>query len=110
MSAVPIREKRQTQRVAWLIAGAGAVLLATNDDGHHGMHGSGVPAAQTRVVPAFSRIELAGSNAVTVHVGGSRSVVVHGDRNLLSRVTTTVRAGRLVIDTIGSRRVPRLDR
>ncbi len=106
MSAVPTRERRQTRRLAWLIAGvvagAGAVLLATNDNGHHGLRGSGVPAAQIRVVPAFSRVELAGSNVVTVHVGGARSVVVHGDRNLLSRVITTVSERRLVIDTIGS--------
>src|SRR4051812_41675810 len=94
MSAVPTQERRQTRRLTWLIAGvvagAGAVLLATNGDGYHGMHGSGVPAQQTRVVPAFSRVELAGSNVVTVHVGGRPSVVVHADRNLLSRVTTTV--------------------
>ena len=40
---------------------------------------------------------------MTVRVGGKQSVVVHGDDNLLSRITTRVRAGSLVIgNTSGS--------
>ena len=31
------------------------------------------------------------------HVGGEQSVVVHADGNLLDRVTTRVRGGKLVI-------------
>ena len=108
MSAMPTRARpRQTRRLVWLLAGvlagAGVVLLVTNDDRQpRGLQGSGVSAAQARVVPAFDSVELAGSNVVTIDVGGKRSVVVRGDDNLLSRVTTTVRAGRLVIDTVGS--------
>ncbi len=108
MSAMPTRARpRQTRRLAWLlaglVAGAGAVLLVTNDNGKPGgLHGSGVAAEQVRVVPAFNRIELAGSNVVTINVGAKRSVVVRGDDNLLSRITTTVSAGRLIIDTVGS--------
>ena len=59
--------------------------------------GSGVAATQTREVPSFTGVELAGGNDVTVHVGGGRSVVVRGDDNLLSRVTTQVEDGDLVI-------------
>jgi len=62
--------------------------------------GSGVPASETRSVPAFNAVELAGSNVVHIRVDGTRSVVVHADDNLLSRVTTTVTAGRLVIGEI----------
>jgi hypothetical protein len=59
--------------------------------------GSGVGASQARALPPFTRVDLAGANNVTVHVGTRRSVVVHADGNLLRRVTTRVRSGRLVI-------------
>lgn len=64
--------------------------------------GSGVAAAQTRTVSAFSSVELAGTNNVTILVGGKQRVVVRGDDNLLDHVTTTVRDGRLVVGTRGS--------
>jgi hypothetical protein len=61
--------------------------------------GSGVAATQARSVPPFSGVDLAGDNNVTVRVGARQSVVVHADSNLLGRVTTRVRSGRLVIGT-----------
>jgi len=64
--------------------------------------GSGTAATQTRHVAAFTSVDLAGSNVVTIQAGGKQSVVVHADANLLSRVTTQVHAGVLVIGTIGS--------
>jgi len=65
--------------------------------------GSGVPATQTRDVPAFDSVELAGGNNVVIQVGGKQSVVVKADDNLLSRVTTKVQSGKLVIgNTPGS--------
>lgn len=57
------------------------------------VQGSGMAATQTRAVARFSRIDLTGSNKVTVVVGGRQSVVVHTDSNLLERVTTRVVAG-----------------
>ncbi len=60
--------------------------------------GSGVAASETRAVPLFTALDLAGANDVTVHVGGPRSVVVRGDDNVLPLVTTEVRDGALVID------------
>lgn len=67
------------------------------------IQGSGVAATQARDVAAFSSVELAGSNNVVIHVGEKRSVVVSADENLLDRVTTKVRSGRLVIaNTPGS--------
>ncbi len=59
--------------------------------------GSGVPATQSREVSAFDSVELAGGNNVVVHIGGTQSVVVKADDNLLSRVTTKVQSGTLVI-------------
>ena len=61
--------------------------------------GSGVPATQARPLAPFSGVVLAGDNNVVVRVGAKRSVVVHADSNLLRRVTTRVRSGRLVIGT-----------
>jgi hypothetical protein len=62
--------------------------------------GSGVAATQARSLPPFTGLELASGNNVIVQVGASQSVIVHGDSNLLRRVTTRVRSGRLVIGTI----------
>jgi len=65
--------------------------------------GSGVAATQSRDVPAFDSVELAGGNNVVIHVGGKQSVVVKADDNLLRRVTTKVQSGTLVIgNTPGS--------
>lgn len=61
--------------------------------------GSGVAAKQARSVASFTGLDLTGDNNVIVHVGASRSVIVHADRNLLGRVTTQVRSGNLVIGT-----------
>ena len=61
--------------------------------------GSGVAARQARSLPPFTGVELAGDNNVIVQVGVRQSVIVHADSNLLKRVTTRVRSGRLVIGT-----------
>ena len=67
-----------------------------------GVQGSGVAATSARALPNFSGIDLAGSNNVTVVAGARQSVVVHADSNLLSHVTTQVKAGTLIIGDIGS--------
>jgi Putative auto-transporter adhesin, head GIN domain len=61
--------------------------------------GSGVAATQARSLPPFTGVDLAGDNNVVVEVGARQSVTVHADGNLLRRVTTGVRSGRLVIGT-----------
>jgi hypothetical protein len=61
------------------------------------LEGSGVDGTQARELPRFDRVELAGSNEVTIRVGGEQSVVVRADDNLLDRVTTRVTDGKLVI-------------
>ena len=73
-----------------------------------GIQGSGIAAAQTRTVAGFSRLDLTGSNNVTVVVGAPQSVVVRADSNLISHVTTQVVGGTLVIGDTGSftRRAP----
>lgn len=61
--------------------------------------GSGHAAVQTRSLPPFSAVDLAGANNVVVRVGPRQSVVVHADDNLLGRVETSVRSRTLLIDT-----------
>lgn len=65
-----------------------------------GVQGSGVAATETRDLPPFSSVELAGSNTVTIRVGEEQSVVVRADNNLIERVTTAVQDGSLVIGNI----------
>ena len=85
--------------------GAAAVAIRDHVGSSNGstLRGSGVPAAQTRTVAPFTRVELAGANNVVVHVGEPRSVIVKADQNLLGHVTTEVQSGQLVIaNTPGS--------
>lgn len=110
-----LRDRRVPHRhqlvliVAVVLATVGVVLLVehtvfqgSTDKTSH-VQGSGVQATQIRHVAGFASVELAGSNNVTIRVGGKQSVTVHADDNLLGRVTTRVRDGHLVIgNTKGS--------
>jgi hypothetical protein len=89
--------------VLFLLMGAGIVLLAQHDHWGEsststGVHGSGIPATQTRNLRSFTSVDLAGTSKVNIHVGSDQSVVVHADDNLIDLVSTDVRHGRLVID------------
>ena len=59
--------------------------------------GSGVEASEQRAVDSFDRIDLSGQATVVVGVGGSRSVTVRGDDNLLDDVKTEVHDATLEI-------------
>jgi hypothetical protein len=103
----PRRERRLAHPALALGALVLIVILATlavdrsffQDSSSPAGTGSGVAATQARAVPPFTAVELAGANNIVVHVGAKRSVRVHADSNLLGRVTTRVRSGRLVIGT-----------
>ncbi len=92
--------------VAAVLAAVAVVLVAVDLSRQHssssGAQGSGVAASEIRTLAPFTGVELAGSNIVHIDVGGTQSVVVHGDDNLLKRVKTVVRDGRLVITTPGT--------
>jgi len=89
--------------VAVLVLAAVVVAVLTRGGSSgSGVQGSGVAATQSRVLATFSRLDLAGSNDVTVAVGRRQSVVVRADSNLMRYVTTRVVAGTLVIGTTGS--------
>jgi hypothetical protein len=88
-----------------LVAVGGALVLGNlfeSSTGSEPLLGSGITATETRAVPPFTSVELAGGNSVTILVGDTQSVVVQADDNLLANVTTTVENGRLVIATTGS--------
>jgi hypothetical protein len=98
---------------AWLVAAAAAVLvvaaivaIATGGrreaPSSSSTRGSGVLVTDRRELAPFARVELAGANTVVVNVGAPQSVAVTGDDNLVGRVTTDVRSGRLVIDNTGN--------
>ena len=106
---VPHRYRLPLVALLGVVLGALAVLLLfrydvfTSSSSSGGVQGSGVAATQTRELARFSSVELAGSNNVTVHVGGTQSVVVHADHNLLGRITTRAQAATLLIgNTAGS--------
>lgn len=90
--------------IAVLVLGAIGVALALRGGLRSGsvIQGSGVEATQTRAVPSFTSVNLAGGNKVSVVVGAPRSVVVNADTNLISHVTTRVVAGTLIIGETGS--------
>ncbi len=86
--------------LAFLLGGLGVALLYHFDvigSSTPTTGGSGRQATQVRRLPAFTGVELSGSNNVVIGLGTKQSVVVRGDDNLLDRVTTRVRSGTLVI-------------
>ena len=44
-----------------------------------GVHGSGIDAVQSRTLPSFTSVDLAGSGTVRVRVGSRQSVMVQAD-------------------------------
>jgi hypothetical protein len=87
-----------------LAIGAVVLLGRTLDDSgtSEQVVGSGIPITEARELDAFTSVDLAGANSLTVRVGEPQSVVVRADDNLVGNVTTRVEDGRLVIATTGS--------
>jgi hypothetical protein len=108
VAPTPLHRQPHRRALVWiggafaLVAIGVAVGLVINwemfeSSSTNAVQGSGVAAAETREVPSFTGVELAAGNNVIVRVGGERSVVVRGDDNLLSRITTQVEDRDLVI-------------
>ncbi len=86
-----------------------------------GQRGSGISATQTRALGEFHAIRLEGSCDVQATVGGTQSIQITADDNLIDDLTTEVKDGVLVIgtrpgknlwfrvDTHATISVPRLD-
>jgi hypothetical protein len=90
--------------IGLVVGGTVGLLVGSNvledSSGSSGVQGSGVAATETRDLPPFSSVELAGSNTVAIRVGEDQSVVVRADDNLVDHVTTAVQDGSLVIGDI----------
>ena len=77
--------------------GIAYAIASNSSSSSNTVHGSGVQVNESRTVPAFSSVDLAGSNNVVIRVGEEQSVQVYGDDNLIDRTTTDVDAATLVI-------------
>jgi len=110
-----VRRRSAAGSSAWPLAVAGVLVVAVmavivviatvgarDGPSASSTGGSGVSVTDRREVAPFTEVELAGANTVVIHVGMPQSVAVTGDDNLVSRVTTVARAGRLVIDNTDS--------
>lgn len=115
VAPIPTHPRRDVHRVRWVLVVTLAFLLggltvATlyesnvfEGSSSSGTQGSGVAVTQTRDLPSFTSVELAGNNNVVVRIGKKQSVVVKADDNLIDRVTTKVQSGTLVVgNTRGS--------
>lgn len=107
IAPAPVRRGRALGRLQLALTALAVLLLAAilvdrvffDTEGGPAGTGSGVASTQARTVPAFAAVDLDGANNVVVRAGAKQSVVVHADSNLLGRVTTRVRSGRLTIGT-----------
>jgi hypothetical protein len=72
-------------------------IASSSSSSSNTVQGSGVRVKESRTMPAFDSVDLAGSNNVVIRVGEEQSVQVYGDDNLIDRVTTDVDATTLVI-------------
>jgi hypothetical protein len=95
------RRHRLTVVLLALVVLCSTAVVLSRHRGSKTGEGSGVSTTQTRRVSPFGSLELAGSAVVAARIGPRRSVVVHADDNLIDRITTVVRDGRLVVDTRG---------
>ena len=69
------------------VAVAVAYGIASNSSSSSNtVQGSGVLATESRKLPTFGSVDLAGSNNVFILVGKEQSVQVYGDDNLIDRV------------------------
>jgi hypothetical protein len=83
--------------------GIAYAIASNSSSSSNTVQGSGVQVKESRALPAFGSVDLAGSNNVVIRVGEEQSVQVYGDDNLIDRVTTDVDATTLVIgNTPGS--------
>jgi hypothetical protein len=79
-----------------------APLAAQDGGGFYGdpltlMQGSGVAVSRSREVPSFRRVDMGGALHVTIKVGGTTSVIVTAEDNLIDLVRTEVADGTLQI-------------
>lgn len=85
---------------ALLVTGCGTTIIG-------GIEGSGDMTSETREVSGFDQIVLEGSGTVTVEVTGTESLTIEAEDNLMSRLTSDVEDGKLVLGARGPIRTTR---
>ena len=75
-----------------------AALLCASCIGF-GVEGSGNVITESREVSGFNEIVLGGSGRVVVEVTGTESLTIEAEDNIMPLLETTVRSGRLRLDT-----------
>jgi Putative auto-transporter adhesin, head GIN domain len=104
------RQPRRGRRPVLLIGAAVVIavvavtigMLVSGRGRHDSASGSEKPATDTRVLPSFTALDLAGTNGVIVQLGTPQQVVVHADSNLLDNVLTSVTSGVLTVNSRGN--------
>ena len=63
-----------------------------------GLRGSGNVVSETRDVSGFDRVELRGSGTVSIEIGGTESLTLEAEDNLMEYLTTDVEGTTLVLE------------
>ncbi len=93
-----------TKRILWMILPA-ALLVFSGCDGvdldfgqnNITVRGSGKVVSEKRDVRGFREVELTGTGELTLEQGGSESLTIEAEDNILPRIKSEVRGDRLVI-------------
>jgi len=85
----------------WLLVVTLAALIAGCAGGPFGLRGSGEMTSETRDVGVFTEVVLEGSGTVSIEVTGTESLTIEAEDNLMSRLTSDVEGGRLVLGSRG---------
>lgn len=86
----------------WLVFVILVFLVAGCTGGPFGLRGSGEMTSETRDVSAFTEVVLEGSGTVSIEVTGTESLTIEAEENLMSRLTSDVSGGRLVLGSRGA--------
>lgn len=100
MSTLGWGRGRNLGRVA-LVAFASLALVGCVN-GLIGIRGSGNTTTETRDVDGFTEIVLEGSGEVNIEIGEAEALTIEAEDNLISRLSSDVENGRLVLGTTGS--------
>ncbi len=87
-----------SMRTAVFVVLASVALVACNLAGAS-VKGNGKARAEQRTVPAFEALSVSGALEIAVTVGGTQSIEITGDDNVLPIIRTRVIKGALVIDS-----------
>jgi hypothetical protein len=89
-----MRRRQQTSRSTAALALVAVVLVACDDDPDT-VRGSGTLASEERSVSGFDEVALEGIGELVIDVGGTESLTIEAEDNLLPLLTSEVRGSTL---------------